>query len=84
MDKFFAFIVLMAIVGGVSWFGCSRCTNADKVTGADISKMKCSPVLSNGDKNLHYLNSWQACNNRCRDEKKSPNLSLEDCSCNCQ
>ena len=55
MDKFFAFIVLMAIVGGVSWFGCSRCTNADKVTGADISKMKCSPVLSNGDKNLHYL-----------------------------
>lgn len=84
MDKLFAFIILLAIAGGVSWWGCARCVKADDVTGADISKMRCSPVLSNGNRNPHYINSWYACNSKCADQKKSPNLSLEDCVCTCQ
>ena len=84
MDKFFGFLVVVGLIFGLGYMGCSRCLNSDKVDGADLNKMKCAPVLSNGQRNPHYLNSWQSCNTRCRNENKSPNLTLEDCTCICQ
>jgi len=76
---FFVFMFLV-IVGGSALFGysCSSCKSVD-----DISNTPCVPVLSNGDINPHYKNSWYSCKKGCLG-KKNVKLDTKTCDCSCE
>ena len=80
MEIFLKFIFVVALIGGIGYIGCVKCT---KINGADIAESRCSPVLSNGDRNPHYTNSWNSCQARCNHDGKYASLDTKNCDCSC-
>lgn len=81
--KFLFHLVLFFV--GLWLFGMLALATCTPVRGADLQELPCTPVVSNGDENPHYTNTWNACSQRCaRAGHQDPEVDLRTCACRCR
>ena len=78
------FIIAVVLVSaGIVGYGCRGGNSINTAKMAD--EAPCAPVLSNGDKNPHYQNAWNACRSQCGGygSSRGMDLNLKTCECKC-
>ena len=79
--KFSVFALLFVVAGiFIAGYGCSSCS---KMSTKEIAEVPCSPVLPNGQRNIHYSNMWSSCRTKCGYDR-IPTLDVKTCMCSCQ
>ena len=80
MGKFIAVILLLIGLGYGGYFACISCA---EVKGTHLADVPCTPVLSNGKRNPHYLNMWDSCRSQCGFDQ-GPALDIKTCEWSCR